>query len=115
MDINLYIHTVPATPDPRLDQVLALLQIVITKENTMSVEMDALTAQVNATRDGESAALLLIQGIAARITAAGTDPAALTALTTELSTSSASLAAAVVANTPVAPAPVVVPAVGTTP
>ncbi len=69
----------------------------------MSVEFDAMTAQVQANNDAIDSAIVLINGIAARITAAGVDPVQLQALTTELQSKDAALAAAVVANTPVTP------------
>lgn len=68
----------------------------------MSAEMDALTAQVKANNDLLDSATTLINGIAARITAAGTDAAALKALTDELKAKDDTLAAAVTANTPAA-------------
>lgn len=68
----------------------------------MSAELDALTAQVKANSDLLDSATTLINGIAARITAAGTDPAALKALTDELKAKDDALAAAVTANTPAA-------------
>jgi hypothetical protein len=68
----------------------------------MSQELDNLTAQVKANSDAVDAAVLLINGIADRITAAGVDPAKLTALTDELKSKDDTLAAAVVANTPAA-------------
>lgn len=68
----------------------------------MSAELDALTTEVKKNTDTEESAVVLINGIAARIAAAGTDPVALSALTTSLGTSADSLAAAVVANTPAA-------------
>ena len=69
----------------------------------MSLELDNLTAQVKSNSDLLDSATVLINGIAARITAAGTDPAALAALTTELKAKDDLLAAAVLANTPVQP------------
>ena len=68
----------------------------------MSV-LDDLTAQVAANRTISQSALTLINGIADRITAAGTDPAALAALTASLKSDDDALAAAVAANTPAAP------------
>jgi hypothetical protein len=64
----------------------------------------ALQAQVQQNTTVEASAVTLIQGLAAQITAAGTDPAALAALTTNLNTSATALAAAIAANTPAAPA-----------
>ena len=68
-------------------------------------DLTALTAQVAATTTVEQSAITLIQGLAAQIAAAGTDPAALAALTTSLNTSATALSAAITANTPAAPAP----------
>lgn len=78
----------------------------------MSQEMDALTDQVHANSNAVDSAVVLINGIADRITAAVKvehdkdviDPAALDALTTELRAKAATLGAAVVANTPASPA-----------
>jgi hypothetical protein len=79
------------------------------KENElMSAMTDAVTAltnQVTANTTVEGSALVLIQGIAAQITAAAGNPAQVTALASQLKTSADALAAAVAANTPVAPAP----------
>ncbi len=66
-------------------------------------ELDDLTAQAQANHDLEESAVLVINGLAAKITAAGTDPAKLQALTTELKGSATDLAAAIVANTPADP------------
>jgi hypothetical protein len=70
----------------------------------MGQEYDNLVAQVKANEDAEDSALLLINGFAARLTAAGTDPVKLAALSTDLKTHADALAAAVVANTPAASA-----------
>lgn len=67
-------------------------------------ELEALKAEVAATVTIEQSAITLINGIAARITAAGTDPAALSALTAQLTDSASALSAAISANTPAAPA-----------
>lgn len=68
----------------------------------MSVEVDNLTAQVKANSDAIDSAVVLINGIADRIAAAGVDPVKLKALTDELRAKDDALSAAVVANTPVA-------------
>lgn len=67
--------------------------------------LDDLTAQVAANTTVEQSAITLIQGLAAQLAAAGTDPAKLAALTSSLKTSADALAAAITANTPHAPAP----------
>jgi len=79
-----------------------MLSLAIHQEIYMSKELDDLTAQVKANSEVEASALALINGIAARITAAGTDPTALKALTDELKAKDDELASAVVQNTPAA-------------
>lgn len=65
--------------------------------------IDDLTTQVAANTTVIGSALTLIQGLAAALAAAGTDPAKLSALQTQLAASDTALAAAVAANTPAAP------------
>jgi len=84
----------------KLDKIIDLMKKGI---NKMSVEFDAMASQVQANSDAIDSAIVLINGIADRITAAGVDPTKLQALTTELQSKDAALAAAVVANTPVVP------------
>ena len=80
-----------ATINSKLDQLLA--QGV--KE---MAALDDLTTQVTASVGAEQSAITLIQGLHAAILAAGTDPTKLAALTSQLATSQAALAAAVAAN-----------------
>jgi len=70
----------------------------------MSLELDNLTAQVKANSDLLDSATTLINGIASRIIAAGTDPQKLGDLAVELKNKDDVLAAAIAANTP-APTP----------
>lgn len=70
----------------------------------MAADLSALTAQVAANATVIGSALTLIQGFAAQLAAAGTDPAALAALQAQLQASDDALAAAVAANTVAAPA-----------
>lgn len=65
--------------------------------------IDDLTAQVAQNTTVIGSALTLIQGFAAELAAAGTDPVALAALQAQLNSSDTALAAAVAANTPAAP------------
>lgn len=72
----------------------------------MSAELDALQVQVDANRDVEESAVILINGIAAKLvdlaaqlTAAGIDATKVTAMATELQGSASDLGAAVAANT----------------
>lgn len=113
MDFHVYHHFVTA-PDPRIDEVLSLLHKVLNKENiimsdvsNLGSEIDALTAQVEASETVTSSAVTLIEGFAAQLqaaidaaTAAGATPeqiASLVALGDSLSTSTDALAAAVAA------------------
>lgn len=95
----------------RLERIERLLESVdcllttLRKEETefmadMKTEMAALATQVQANTDAENSAVILINGIAARITAAAGDPAQVTALAAQLKASADALGAAVVANTP---------------
>ena len=80
------------------------------KDQTMTALTD-LQAAVAAEDTVIASALTLINGFAAQLAAAGTDPVALAALTTDVTAQAASLAAAVAANTPAAPpAPAPAPA-----
>jgi hypothetical protein len=63
---------------------------------------DDLAAQVAATTTVDGSALVLINGFAARLAAAGVDPVKLAQLQSDLKTNSDQLAAAVAANTPAA-------------
>ncbi len=76
----------------------------------MSKELDDLTAEVAAETTIDQSAVALINGLAAQITAAGTDPAKLAALTTQMKTQSGDLAAAITANSPKPPTPTPTPA-----
>ena len=83
-------------------EIYHMLAYLIERFETMSAELDALTAQVKSNSDLLDSATALINGIADRITAAGVDPAKLKALTDELKAKDDALAAAVTANTPAA-------------
>jgi len=103
MDINIYLQ-LDKTSSDKLDLIISLLKGSLRKEEEIMDDLKALQDQVAASETVEASAVLLIQGIAARIAAAGADPAALEALTTSLKTSADALSAAVTANTPAAPA-----------
>ena len=85
----------------KLDRVLDLLSMVLKEERKVMAALDDLTAQVAASTTVEESALVLINGIAAKLAAAiaAGNPAALTALQTQLKTSADALAAAVATNT----------------
>ena len=66
-------------------------------------DLTTLTADVAAETTVMESAETLITGLAAQITAAGTDPVALKALTTTMETNAAALASAIASNTPASP------------
>jgi len=75
------------------------LNYLIEKEERMSNELINLEAEVAETNEVMASAIMLIEGIAAKLEAAGTDPVKLAALTISLNSSSEALAAAVAVNT----------------
>jgi cell division septum initiation protein DivIVA len=98
--VHLHHHEPSDRVTERLDQILTRLGGIARQETHIMQELDDLTTQVKANTDAEQSAIVLINGIAARIAAAGTDPVVLQALTDSLKGSSDALAAAVIANTP---------------
>ncbi len=82
-----------------LELIFRELYKIREEQSNMSKELDDLTAEVAAEETVEQSAITLIDGLAAQITSAGTDPAKLSALTTSIKTQSDALAAAVTANT----------------
>ena len=95
---------VPPEPDTRLDQILTALNSLTQQGATIMADLSVLTADVAANGDAVASAVTLLEGLSAALAAAGTDPVALAALADTLSTNTAALAAAVVQNTPAAPA-----------
>lgn len=100
MRVDVYIHL--TQDDDKLDRILTLLTQVKTKEEHMSQQLDDLTTEVQNATTVEQSAITLIQGLAAQLQAAGTDPVKLQALHDQLVQSDQALAAAVAANTPAA-------------
>jgi hypothetical protein len=88
--------------DDKLDRVLwnqrLLLSLIGGMEREEMADLTALTAQVAATVGVEQSAITLIQGIAAQLAAAQTDPVAVANLAAQLKASSDALAAAITAN-----------------
>lgn len=88
----------------KLDRIWRFQKLQLVLELKMSKEMDDLTAAVARDTDVENSAITLLQGLKTQLDAAGTDPAKLAALSTQLSSNADALAAAVAANTPAAAA-----------
>lgn len=87
----------------RIEQKLDMLTFrMVQGEKKIMADLTGLTAEVARNTTVEASALALIQGLAAQITAAGTDPVALKAITDQLTQNDNALATAVAANTPAA-------------
>lgn len=84
----------------RLDQIVAQLANLTQGVANMSVELDALEAEVSRNTEVDQSAITLLTGLAEQIEALKADPVKLQALADSLRSSSDALAAAVVANTP---------------
>lgn len=67
-------------------------------------DLSALTAAVTNETNVVASAITLIQGLASQIAANATDPVAISALASQLTSSASALATAIAANTPAAPA-----------
>lgn len=96
MRIDVYFHFPPSID-------LTLAERIDALGVTMSLALDALSAQVQANNDLAASAIALIQGLAKQISDNVNDPVALAALADSLKASDADLAAAIAANTPAAP------------
>ena len=86
-------------------QILSSLQLLTAQGKIIMADLTTLTADVTTETTVMESAETLITGLAAQITAAGTDPVALKALTTTMETNASTLAAAVAANTPAPASP----------
>ncbi len=98
------------TINRKLDAILTqlgvdhrLLQAVKTEEDQIMSTVDDIQADVTAEDTVIDGAMTLLKGLADALKAAGTDPAKLAALHTDITTKTTALAAAVAANTPAAP------------
>lgn len=106
--LDLY-HHFAVDPDPRIDQILALLQqLTVNGVKTMATLAD-ITAAVTAEKTVEDSVIALLGKIEAELSAAiaSNDPAAMQAVVDLVHSNTAALSAAVAAAEP--PAPVVAP------
>ena len=86
--------------DPAIgDWLERLIQVLIRQQEIIMADLTQLTADVTANTDAVNSAVTLIKGLADEIRKAGTDPAALKALTDKLEANTTALAEAVTANT----------------
>lgn len=89
----------------RLESAENALNTLIDEVRKMTTQLAELQAQVKANTDLEASAAQLIIGLAAQISAAANDPAAIQALSDSLKASATALAASVSANTGLVPPP----------
>ncbi len=102
IDMPSFHHTDLLRIERKIDVILQKLGIVLQSEKIMSVELDALIAQVKANTDTEASAVIAIKGLidkVAALAAAGGTPAQFTELAAELKASADALGAAVPVNT----------------
>lgn len=102
-DVELLILRALFAVEDKLDAVLLHLTHIERKQDTQMADLTGLTAEVTNNTSVTASALVLIQGFAAALAAAGTDPAALQALQDTLAANDTALSEAVAANTPAAP------------
>lgn len=93
-------HVTIDCPNDKLDLVVSLLQKIQERLNTMAQELDDLKVKVAANGTVIGSAITLLQGLKAKLDAAGTDPAALKALSDSLGSQDTALADAITQNTP---------------
>jgi hypothetical protein len=98
--IHLHIHLEPTPPDPLIAEIHSMVTALTQGAQEMASDLSELTAQVEANSTVDQSAITLLNGLKAQLDAAGTDPAALQALSAQLASSSQALADAVSANTP---------------
>jgi hypothetical protein len=90
---------------PEAGQLMAIrlcLESIGRKVEQIMADLTALAAQVKTNTDAEASAVTLLATLSADIAAIKNDPVAIQALSDQLKASAATLAAAVVANTPAA-------------
>lgn len=92
------IHHIFHFDNEQQGELKKMLNLIIQKLNKMANELEDLTAEVAETKGIMASAKVLIEGFAAALAAAGTDPAKLKALRESLNTGSEDLAAGIAAN-----------------
>jgi hypothetical protein len=106
MTINLYQFF--GTPS-WVQDIQTQLGLILANQGKIMSALDDLTAAIAQEDTVIASAITLINGFAAQLAAAGTDPTKLAALQADVTAKSTALAAAVAANTPAAPAPAPAP------
>jgi hypothetical protein len=80
-------------------ELTRLFELIVWRMQMATMEVERLRLKVEATKGVMESAAALLAGLHQRLTDAGTDPAALAAITDDLASSTDALAAAVAANT----------------
>lgn len=96
------VYVQQALADADRDFIRASLTTLLEGQTKMTKALDDLTAAVAAESTVVDSAIALLQGLKAQLDAAGTDPAALKALSDSIAAKTAQLSQAVVDNTPAA-------------
>ena len=91
-------------------ELLQLMETIKTNQEKMMSQIDDLTSAVSAEDTVIDSAITLLNGLSSQLAAAGTDPAKLQALQTDIQNKTQALAQAVAANTPAAPSTTPAPA-----
>lgn len=89
----------------KLNEILGRVTAIQAQEKKIMKELDDLEVEAKANTDAEEAAVNLLGQLHDLLVAAQNDPVRLQAVISSLGTSKDALAAAIVANTPAAPAP----------
>jgi hypothetical protein len=101
MEIHVHHHFHPSPPDPRLDQVLALVRQIAQQETAEMATLTDVETAVAAERTVEDSVVTLLNGLAAQLKAAlaANDPAAVQAVVDQITANTQAMSAAVTANT----------------
>jgi hypothetical protein len=99
LHIHIHHHGKPSD-DEVLHNVFTLTQSTHAQNQKIMEELAVLTQEVTETKTVMASAVTLLQGLKARLDAAGTDKVKLAELSADLDTNTNALAAAVAANTP---------------
>jgi hypothetical protein len=99
LHIHIHHHGKPSD-DEVLHNVFTLTQSIHAQNQKIMEELAVLTQEVAETKTVMASAVTLLQGLKARLDAAGTDKVKLAELSADLDTNTNALAAAVAANTP---------------
>lgn len=103
MEFHVYHHiSLDKEVLSRFDRLETKLDLVLKNQEAIMSAIDDLTTAVAAEDTVIDSAVVLLQGIPGLISAAGTDPAKLAALQTDIQNKTAQLAAAVLVGTPTA-------------